>query len=107
MALILQIFIVQFKKVKGKPGEPIARLKLTLGLTCTEHINGSLQKSVQTNFIRTYITNEIELEQTNSTLTTFWQIESVADNVARIMNKDDKDTLDLVSKSLKYENGKY
>ena len=92
--------------MKGKPGEPIARLK-PLGLTCTEHINGSLQKSVQTNFIRTYITNEIELEQTNSTLTTFWQIESVADNVARIMNKDDKDTLDLVSKSLKYENGKY
>ena len=28
-------------------------------------------------------------------------------NVGRMMDKDDKDTLDLVSKILKYENGKY
>ena len=40
------------------------------------------------------------------TLTKFWKTESVRDNVGRIMNKDDKDTLNLASKSLKYENEK-
>ena len=46
---------------KGKPGEPIARLT-PLGWTCIGHINGLLQKSVQTNFISTYNIKEIELQ---------------------------------------------
>ena len=91
---------------KGKPGKPMSRLT-PLGWTCIGHINGLLQRSVQTNFIRTYNTKEIELQEINGTLAKFWEIESVADNVGRIMNEDDKDTLDLVSKSLRYENGKY
>ena len=91
---------------KGKPRKPMARLT-PLGWTCIGHINGLLQRSVQTNFIRTYNTKEIELQEINGTLAKFWEIESVADNVGRIMNEDDKDTLDLVSKSLRYENGKY
>ena len=62
---------------------------------------------MQTNFIRTYNTKEIELQEINGTLAKFWETESVAENVGRIMNKDDKDTLDLVSKSLRYENGKH
>ena len=70
-------------------------------------INGLLQRSVQTNFIRTYNTKEIELQEIHSTLAQFWQIESVAGNVRRIMNEDDKDTLDLVSKSLRDDIGKY
>ena len=70
-------------------------------------INGLLQRSVQTNFIRTYNTKEIELQEINGTLAKFWEIQSAADNVGRIMNEDDKDTLDLVSKSFRYENGKY
>ena len=90
----------------GKPGEPIARLTL-LGWTCIGHIHGLLQRSVQTNFIRTYNTKEIELHEINGTLAQFWQIESVADNVGRLMNKEDKGKLDLVSKSLRYEIGKY
>ena len=91
---------------KGKPGQPIARLT-PLGSTCIGHINGLLQRSVQTNLIRTYNTKETELQEINSTLAKFWEIESVAGNVRRVMNEDDKDTLDLVSKSLRYENGKY
>ena len=63
-------------------------------------------RSVQTNFIITYNTKETELQEINSTLETFLEIELVADNIGRITNKDDKDTLDLVSKSWKYENGK-
>ena len=63
-------------------------------------------KSVQTNIIITYNTKEIELQEINSTLETFLEIELVADNIGRITNKVDKDTLDLVSKSWKYENGK-
>ena len=62
---------------------------------------------MQTNFIRTYNTKEIELQEINGTLAKFWETESVAENVGRIMNKDDKDTLDLVSKSLRHENGKH
>ena len=61
---------------------------------------------MQTNFLVTYKTREIELQEINGTLAKFWEIESVADNVERIMN-DDKDTLDLVLKSLRYGNGKY
>ena len=90
---------------KGKPGEPIARLT-PLEWTCFGHINGLLQRSVQTNFIRTYNTKEIELQEINSTLAKFWEIESVADNVGRIMNEDNKEKLDLASTSLRYENGK-
>ena len=85
---------------KGKPEEPIAKPK-PLEWTCIGHINGLLQRSVQTNFIRTWKTKEIELQEINSTLAKFWEIESVAD-VGRIMNEDDKDTLDLISKSLRY-----
>ena len=91
---------------KGKSGEPIARLT-PLGWTCVGHINGLMQRSVQTNFIRTYNTKEIELQEINGTLAKFWEIQSAADNVGRTMNEDDKDTLDLVSKSFRYENGKY
>ena len=90
---------------KGKPGEPIAKLT-PLGWTCIGHINGLLERSVQTNFRITYKTKEIELQEINGTLAKFWEIASFADNVGRIMS-DDKDTLDLVSKSLRYENGKY
>ena len=46
------------------------------------------------------------MQEINGTLAKFWEIASFADNVGRIMS-DDKDTLDLVSKSLRYENGKY
>ena len=61
---------------------------------------------MQTNFRITYKTKEIELQEINGTLAKFWEIASFGDNVGRIMS-DDKDTLDLVSKSLRYENGKY
>ena len=83
---------------KGKSGEPIPRLT-PLGWTCVGDINGLLQRSAQTNFLRTYNTKEIELREINSTLAKLWEIESVADNAGRIMNEDNKDTLDLVSKS--------
>ena len=53
---------------------------------------------MQTNFRITYKTKEIELQEINGTLAKFWEIQSAADNVGRIMNEDDKDTLDLVSK---------
>ena len=76
----MQIFIVQFKERKGKPGEPIARLT-PLGWTCIGHINGLLQRSVQTNLISRYNTEVIELQEINGTLSKFWEIKSVADNV--------------------------
>ena len=76
----MQIFIVQFKERKGKPGEPIARLT-PLGWTCIGHINGLLQRSVQTNLISRYNTEVIELQEINGTLAKFWEIKSIADNV--------------------------
>ena len=91
-------FHCSIQERKGKPEEPIARLT-PMGWTCVGHINGLLQGSVQTNFIRTYNTKEIEVEETNGTPAKFWEFESVADNVGRIMSEDDKDTSDLVSKS--------
>ena len=69
-----------------------------MGWTCVGHING-LQRNMQTNFIRTYNTKEIELLEINARLAKFWKIESVADNVGRLMNEGIKDTLDLISKS--------
>ena len=101
----MQIFIVQFKE-ETKPVEPIARLT-PLGWSCIEFINGLLQRNVQTNFISTYNTKGIELREVNGTLAKFLENESASDNLRRIMNKDNKDMLDLVSKSLRYENGKY
>ena len=55
---------------KGKPVEPITRLT-PLRWTCIGHIKGLLQKSVQTNFIRTYNAKEIELLEINGTLAKF------------------------------------
>ena len=89
-----------------KPVEPIARLT-PLGWSCIGFINGLLQRNVQTNFISTYNTKGIELREVNGTLAKFLENESASDNLRRIMNKDNKDMLDLVSKSLRYENGKY
>ena len=85
---------------KRKPGEPVTRLT-PLGWTWIGHINGLLERSVQNNFIRIYNTKQVELQQINSALTKFSAIESVADNARRIMNKDNKDTLYLISKFFK------
>ena len=93
------------QEMKRKPEEPFERLTPP-GRANIGYINGSMWRSVQTNFIITYNTKETELQEINSTLETFLEIELVADNIGRITNKDDKDTLDLVSKSWKYENGK-
>ena len=94
------------QEIKGQPGESIARLT-PLGWMSIGHINGLLQRSVQTKFIRLYNTKEIELQKISGSLTKFWEIEPVVDNVGRIMNRNDKERLDLILKSLKYENGKY
>ena len=83
------------QEIKRKPEEPVARLT-QLGWTSVEYNTGQsiTARSVQISFIRTYNNEEVELQEE------CW-------NVGRMMDKDDKDTLDLVSKILKYENGKY
>ena len=65
------------QEVRGKPGEPIARLT-PLGWTCIGNTGPTSQEVCHTNFAYTYcVKNQSEMEQINSTLKQFWEIENV------------------------------
>lgn len=65
------------QEVRGKPGEPIARLT-PLGWTCSGNTGLTSQVVCHTNFAYTYfVKNQDEIQQINSTLKKFWEIENV------------------------------
>ncbi|MCG7879402.1 MAG: retroviral-like aspartic protease family protein, partial [Candidatus Thiodiazotropha endolucinida] len=66
------------KEVRGKPGEPVARLT-PLGWTCIGNPEPTQKGVLQTNFACTYFVKDVsEIDQLNQNLKKFWEIESTS-----------------------------
>ena len=62
------------EEVRGRPGEPIARLT-PLGWTCIGTPGSNKQPKLQTRFSSTFfVHNQTELEKMNMNLKKFWEI---------------------------------
>ena len=92
------------EEVRGKPGEPIARLT-PLGWTCIWNPGSDYQEVCQTNFAFTYfVKDQIEIETINSTLKQFWEIEDVPSRDVPIVRLEDQLAVKKVENSLSYDN---
>ena len=96
------------QEVRGKPGEPIARLT-PLGWTCIGNTGPTSQEVCHTNFAYTYfVKNQAEIEQINSTLKQFWEIENVqSPHDAPIVRIEEQLAMKKVENTLSFENHMY
>ena len=96
------------QEVRGKPGEPIARLT-PLGWTCIGNTRPTSQEVCQTNFAYTYfVKNQAEIQQINSTLKQFWEIENVqSPHDAPIVRIEEQLAMKKVESTLSFENQMY
>ena len=104
--ILLGIDYLQFhtsiKEVKGKNGDPVARLT-PLGWICVGQPVTPTTKL--TNFIKTFHVREIE--NLDYTLRRFWEIENEGTNTKSVMTADEKKAVKLVQDSFKYKDGRY
>ena len=100
--------IYAIQEVRGKPGEPIARLT-PLGWTCIGNPCPEYPEVCHTNFAYTYFaTHPSETEKINSALKRFWEIEDVqSSHDVPIVRIEEQLALKTVEKSLTYENQMY
>ena len=77
--------------IKGKKKDPIARL--------------TVHSTQRTNFTRTFHVRG--MEDLNSTLRKFWEVESEGTNTQSMMTADEKKAIKLVHDSIRYKNGQY
>ena len=92
--------------VQGLPGEPIARCT-PLGWTCIGNPDGNQGRCVQTNFIHAYfVREELKLEEIDSTLRKFWEVEAVSKSEP-VLGIEDRIAMEKVKKSLKFVDGRY
>ena len=96
------------QEVRGRPGQPIARLT-PLGWTCVGNLDQGLTQEIQTNFTCTYFArDQTELEQLNNNLKKFWEIENVSSrHELPIIRIEEQIALKKVETSLTYENQMY
>ncbi|CAC5373862.1 unnamed protein product [Mytilus coruscus] len=93
-----------YREIRGKPGEPIARLT-PLGWTCIGDPNSGKE---QTLFNRTYFARGHENDDLYNIVRKFWEIENVktpSDNV--FLNSDERKALSIVEQSLEFKDGHY
>ena len=96
------------QEVRGKPGEPIARLT-PLGWTCIGNTGPTSQGVYHTNFAYTYfVKNQAEIEQINSTSKQFWDIENVqSPHDAPVVRIEEQLAMKKVERTLSFENEMY
>ena len=91
--------------MRGKPGEPIARLT-PLGWTCIGNPCPEYPEVCHTNFAYTYFaTHPSETEKINTPLKRLWEIEDVhSSHDIPIVRIEEQLALKTVEKSLTYDN---
>ena len=99
-----------FKDVRGKPGQPVARLT-PLGWTCIGAMERQSQESIRTNFDKTYfVTSEIDnvdMNEVNMTLRRFWEIDNSGIDDVQVLSAEDSFILDKAQQSIKFIDGHY
>ena len=89
-----------YRDIRGKPGQPIARLT-PLGWTCVGALSNLPQSRLSTHFARTYFTSDqIGEESVDVVLRQFWEIDSSGVQSLPVMTVEDKIALDKVQKSI-------
>ena len=94
-----------FKDVKGRPGEPMARLT-PLGWTCVGPASTQRSGGVQTTyFVREQQENSDEI---SNLLRRFWEIQNYGTSTEfHPWTTDEKASLEKLEESIKYVDGKY
>ena len=96
-----------FKDVRGKPGQPVARLT-PLGWTCIGAIEDEQHDSITTNFVRTYfVVGQTDLNKVNATLRKFWEIDSSGTENPPVLTSEDEAILQKAQQSIRFVNGHY
>ena len=96
------------QEVRGKSGEPIARLTPP-GWTCIGNTGQTSQEVCHTDFAYTYfVKNQTEIEQINSTLKQFWEIENVqSPHDAPFVRIEEQLAMKKVESTLSFQNQMY
>lgn len=82
------------REIRGKPGEPIARLT-PLGWTCVgSTVPGG--SDIRTNFVHTYFVQQID-----ETLRKFWEVESCTSS-DQLLSPSDRAVIESTTSSMKY-----
>ena len=95
------------EEVRGKPGEPVARLT-PLGWTCIG-IPEPSKNVLQTNFAYTYFIKDVSgIEKLNQNLKKFWEIESASTTLETpVVRIEEQLALNKVKQSFTYEQQMY
>ena len=91
-------------EVRGKPGQPIARLT-PLGWTCVGKTS-PVESAFHTNFNYTYFLRE-DVDEVNATLRKFWEVEEVTTSNNNELSQDDRMLLQEARRTLCYADGRY
>lgn len=93
--------LYSLKDVKGRSGEPIARLT-PLGWTCIGNPDGKAER-IYANFIF-FLSDSDKL---NSLVRPYWDIDEPTSSKTNIVNPNEKLARDTVAKSLTFVDGHY
>lgn len=96
------------REIRGRPGEPIARLT-PLGWTCIGNPGSCNKQIFQTNFASTYfVRDQSGIEEVNANLKKFWEIENVSPSETMpIVRIEEQLAMKKAENSIKYENNMY
>ena len=97
-----------FKDVKGRPGEPVARLT-PLGWTCVRPASTQRSGGLHTNFTHTYFVREQQenSDEISNLLRRFWEIENYGTSTEfHPLTTDEKASLEKLEESVRYVDGK-
>ena len=96
------------EEVRGRPGEPVARLT-SLGWTCIGNPYASETPRLQTHFACTYfVRGQSKIEELNSNLKRFWEIEEASPlNPTPIVQMQDQLAMRKAENSIQYDNKMY
>ena len=98
-----------FKDVKGRLGEPVARLT-PLGWTCMGSASTQRSGCLQTNFTHTYFVREQQenSDEISNLLRRFWEIENYGTATEfHPLTTDEKASLEKLEESIGYVDGRY
>ena len=101
-------FHFSFKDVRGKLGQPVARLT-PLGWTCIGAMDGQSQENIRTNFVKTYFvtrkTDNVDMNEVNMSLRRFWEIDNSGINDVKVLYAEDNFILERAQQSIKFIDG--
>ena len=96
-----------YKDIRGKPGQPIARLT-PLGWTCVGAFNDTHPTSVTTHFARTYfVHSQVVTEDVDTVLRQFWEVDNGGMDITSTLTTEERIAVGMVDNSIGFCGGCY